>query len=79
MWNPSRESDGYQKMSHRPKISLDQSLMARIKDQNKNGMHGKISTTIPNHPKSQIKDAVCNITFSSRNHVLAINEVVKSQ
>jgi hypothetical protein len=34
--------------------------MARIKDQNKNGMHGKISTTVPNHPKSQIKDAVRN-------------------
>jgi SPX domain protein involved in polyphosphate accumulation len=49
-------------MSHRPKISLDQSLMARIEDQNKNGMHGKISTTVPNHSKSQIKDAVRNNT-----------------
>jgi hypothetical protein len=65
MWNPSRESDGYQKMSHCPKISLDQSLMARIKDQNKNGMHGKISTTVPNCPKSQIKDAVHNTCSST--------------
>jgi hypothetical protein len=48
-------------MSHSPKMDVDQSLMAKIKDQNENGMHRKISTTVPNCPKSQIKDAVRNM------------------
>jgi hypothetical protein len=47
-------------MSHSPEMDVNQSLMAKIKDQNENGMHGKISTTIPNRPKSQIKHAVRN-------------------
>jgi hypothetical protein len=42
-------------------MDVDQSLMAKIKDQNENGMQGKISTTVPNRPKSQIKDAMHNI------------------
>jgi hypothetical protein len=38
-------------MSHSPRMDVDQS---------ENGMHGKISTTVPNRPKSQIKDAMHN-------------------
>jgi hypothetical protein len=47
-------------MSHCPKVSIDQSLMARNNDQTQNGVHGKISITIPNRPESQIKHTMCN-------------------
>jgi hypothetical protein len=47
-------------MSHSSRMDVDQSLIAKIKDQNENSMHGKTSTTVPNHPKNQIKHAVHN-------------------
>jgi hypothetical protein len=60
-------------------MDVDQSLMAKINDQNENGMHWKTISTIPNCQKSQIKHAVHNIASSSRNHVLAVNGVVELQ